>query len=173
MAEDVNSAAGQTAEPKVADLRADAPNEAAELERLLEDLGEFCRYNKVAYFLVDQRDPELTKQIDQLQDLRFVHLLLDGETVPNAGTRRHRVLLLDVAYLSFKRARQVDFEGWNDRSKRRALRLIYTKGAGASLAEEQRTESENRVRSKSLGRSMPQTMSIFDDDDVSEGAEES
>lgn len=132
IAEDVNSAAGQTAEPKIADLRADAPNEAAELESLLEDLGEFCRHNQVAYFLVDQRDPDLTKQIDQLQDLRLVHLLLDGETVPNAGSRRHRVLLLDVAYLSFKRARQVDFEGWNDRSKRRALRLIYSQGAGAS-----------------------------------------
>jgi len=88
MAEDVNSAAGQTAEPKFADLRADAPDAAAELERLLEDLGEFCRYHKVAYFMVDQRDPDLTKQIDQLQDLRFVHLLFDGETVPNAGSRR-------------------------------------------------------------------------------------
>lgn len=165
MAEDVNSAAGQTAEPKVADLRADAPNEAAELELLLEDLGEFCRYNKVAYFLVDQRDPKLTKQIDQLQDLRFVHLLLDGETVPNAGTRRHRVLLLDVAYLSFKRARQVDFEGWNDRSKRRALRLIYTKGAGAALAEEQRAETEKKAKPNRPAQPMPETMSIFGDDD--------
>jgi hypothetical protein len=131
-AEDVNSAAGQTAEPKLADLREDEPGSAADLERLLEDLGEFCRHNKVAYFMVDGRDLDLTRRIDQLQDLRFVHALFDGETVPNAGSRRHRVLLLDVAYLSFKRARGVDFEGWADRSKRRRPRLVYTTGAGAT-----------------------------------------
>ena len=49
MAEDVNSAAGQTAETKLEDLREDAPDEAHALERLLEDLAEFCRYNKAAY----------------------------------------------------------------------------------------------------------------------------
>ena len=164
MAEDVNSAAGQTAEPKVADLRTDAPDAAAELERLLEDLGEFCRLNKVAYFMVDQRDPGLTKQIDQLQDLRFVHLLFDGETVPNAGSRRHRVLLLDVAYLSFKRARQVDFEGWNDRSKRRAPRLVYARGAGASVAEAQQVRPEAKDRKPDAATpTMPETMSIFED----------
>ncbi len=169
MAEDVNSAAGQTAEPKVADLRADAPDAAAELERLLEDLGEFCRHNKVAYFMVDQRDPELTKQIDQLQDLRFVHLLFDGETVPNAGSRRHRVLLLDVAYLSFKRARQVDFEGWNDRSKRRAPRLVYAKGAGASAVEEVKAKTEiNEGKPETITPAAPETMSIFGDDDSSQ-----
>lgn len=164
MAEDVNSAAGQTAEPKVADLRADAPDAAAELERLLEDLGEFCRLNKVAYFMVDQRDPELTQQIDQLQDLRFVHLLFDGETVPNAGSRRHRVLLLDVAYLSFKRARQVDFEGWNDRSKRRAPRLVYAKGAGASAAAEQKARAEAKDgEPETPTPPMPETMLMFED----------
>lgn len=161
IAEDVNSAAGQTAEPKIADLRADAPSEAAELESLLEDLGEFCRHNKVAYFLVDQRDPDLTRQIDQLQDLRLVHLLLDGETVPNAGSRRHRVLLLDVAYLSFKRARQVDFEEWNDRSKRRALRLIYTQGAGASTPNAPKVGGKQSA-GEDAAEKMPPTLSLFE-----------
>lgn len=169
MAEDVNSAAGQTAEPKVADLRTDAPEAAAELQLLLEDLGEFCRHNKVAYFMVDQRDPELTKQIDQLQDLRFVHLLFDGETVPNAGSRRHRVLLLDVAYLSFKRARQVDFEGWNDRSKRRAPRLVYSTGAGASAVEDQKAKAESSKVKKDIPTpTMPETMPMFDDGEGSQ-----
>jgi len=138
MAEDVNSAAGQTAETKLADLREDAPTEAADLTELLEDLSEFCRHNKVGYFLVDSRDNTLVGKIDQLQDLRFVHLLYDGETLPNAGSRRHRVFLLDVAYLSFKRARQVDFEGWMDRSKRRRPLLVYTEGAGATLVAEKK-----------------------------------
>lgn len=169
MAEDVNSAAGQTAEPKLADLRADAPEAAAELQLLLEDLGEFCRHNKVAYFMVDQRDPDLTKQIDQLQDLRFVHLLFDGETVPNAGSRRHRVLLLDVAYLSFKRARQVDFEGWNDRSKRRAPRLVYSRGAGASAVEDEKAKAETKKVKKDIpAPTMPETMPMFDDGEGSQ-----
>jgi hypothetical protein len=71
------------------------------------------------------------------------------------------VLLLDVAYLSFKRARQVDFEGWNDRSKRRAPRLVYTMGAGASLVEEKNTEAEKKPDAASQ---MPETMSMFGDD---------
>ena len=96
MAEDINSAAGQTAETKLDDLREDAPADAANLERLLEDLAEFCRNNKSAYFLVDGHDEKLSSGIEQLQDLRFVHLLFDGESVPDLGSRRHKVLLLDV-----------------------------------------------------------------------------
>jgi hypothetical protein len=135
MAEDVNSAAGQTVETKLDDLREDAPSEAADLEKLLEDLAEFCRHHKAAYFMVDGRDAELSAKIDQLQDLRFVHLLFDGETVPDLGSRRHKVLLLDVAYLSARRALQVDFEGWTDRSNRRRNRLVYSEGAGGEIAE--------------------------------------
>lgn len=161
MAEDVNSAAGQTAEAKLADLREDAPLEAADLTELLEDLSEFCRHNKVGYFLVDSRDGSLVSKIDQLQDLRFVHLLYDGETLPNAGSRRHRVFLLDVAYLSFKRARQVDFEGWMDRSKRRRPLLVYTEGAGAA-----RVAEKKEPLSESKGAAAPSdghnTLSIFD-----------
>lgn len=165
MAEDVNSAAGQTAETKLDDLREDAPGAAAELERLLEDIGEFCRYNKVAYFMVDSRDQELTGQVDQLQDLRFVHLLFNGETVPNAGSRRHRVLLLDVAYLSFKRARQVDFEGWTDREKRRSTRLIYTKGAGDAAARQNAIQSSPNA--PPVEPQAEPTMSMFENEEGS------
>jgi ABC-type cobalamin/Fe3+-siderophores transport system ATPase subunit len=145
MAEDVNSAAGQTAEAKLDDLREDAPTDAAVLVALLEDLAEFCRHHKAAYFLVDGRDADLAAKIEQLQDLRFVHLLFDGETVPDFGSRRHRVLLLDVAYLSVRRALQVDFEGWTDRSKRRRRQLVYSVGAGAEIAADAR-ESAARAR---------------------------
>lgn len=143
MAEDVNLAAGQTAEPKLDDLREDAPDAAGELERLLEDLAEFCRFHKAAYFMVDGRDRDVSAKIEQLQDLRFVHLLFDGETVPDFGSRRHKVLLLDVAYLSVRRALQVDFEGWTDRSKRRRRQLVYTEGAGALTAAAAREAAAN------------------------------
>ncbi len=156
MAEDVNSAAGQTAEPKLHDLREDAPAEAAQLEVLLEDLAEFCRHHNAAYFMVDGRDAALSARIDQLQDLRFVHLLFDGETVPDFGSRRHKVLLLDVAYLSVRRALQVDFEGWTDRSKRRRRQLVYSEGAGARIATEAR---ESAARAKTAAASPPPTPS--------------
>ena len=146
MAEDVNSAAGQTAETKLEDLREDAPDEAHALERLLEDLAEFCRYNKAAYFMVDGRDGDLSAKIEQLQDLRFMHLLFDGESVPEFGSRRHKVLLLDVAYLSVRRALQVDFEGWTDRSKRRrrqlCIRTALARGIRGSETPLRTTEAD-------------------------------
>ncbi len=49
------------------------------------------------------------------------------------GSRRHKVLLLDVAYLSAQRALEVDFEGWQDRERRRRRQLVYREGAGAAL----------------------------------------
>ncbi len=168
MAEDVNSAAGQTAETKLADLREDAPTEAADLTELLEDLSEFCRHNKVGYFLVDSRDSTLVSKIDQLQDLRFVHLLYDGETLPNAGSRRHRVFLLDVAYLSFKRARQVDFEGWMDRSKRRRPLLVYSENAGAALAAEKKAAANPDVPVIQEVAGGPETLSMFDEGELDE-----
>jgi hypothetical protein len=170
MAEDVNSAAGQTAETKLADLREDAPAEAADLTELLEDLSEFCRYNKVGYFLVDSRDSNLVSKIDQLQDLRFVHLLYDGETLPNAGSRRHRVFLLDVAYLSFKRARQVDFEGWMDRSKRRRPLLVYGENAGAMLAAEKKASANPSATPEPENQAFePETIPMFYEGDVAGG----
>lgn len=66
-AEDVNSAAGQTADSKLDDLRKAAPTEAAELETLLEDLAEFCRHNKAAYFLFDGRDDSLSAKISSFR----------------------------------------------------------------------------------------------------------
>jgi energy-coupling factor transporter ATP-binding protein EcfA2 len=163
MAEDVNSAAGQTAEAKLDDLREDAPTETAELEKLLEDLAEFCRHNKAAYFLVDSQDATLAAKVDQLQDLRFVHLLFDGETVPDFGSRRHRVLLLDVAYLSVRRALQVDFEGWDDRSKRRRRNLVYSEGTGAKLAADARAQ-QSKPTTAEEATGMPPTLPLFDVD---------
>jgi hypothetical protein len=134
MAEDVNQAAGQTAPAKLNDLRQDAPDEAATLELLLADLTEFCRARKAAYFLVDNQDGGLASKIDQLQDLRFAHLLFESETVPDEGSRRHKVLLLDVSHLSAQRALEVDFEGWQARENRRRNKLVYHEGAGAERA---------------------------------------
>jgi hypothetical protein len=69
----------------------------------------------------------LSAQVDKLQHLRFAHLLSESETVPDRGSQRFNVWLLDVAELSAQRAAaHMDFLGWEDREKRRNRKLIFT-----------------------------------------------
>jgi hypothetical protein len=139
--------------PQARTCSAACRREAASLEALLADLTEFCRARKAAYFLIDNQDTGLASKIDQLQDLRFAHMLSESETVPDEGSRRHKVLLLDVSHLSAQRALEVDFEGWQDRSKRRRRQLVYHEGAGAQPLP------PNTARDDS--RSVPPNMELF------------
>ncbi|MFD8325157.1 hypothetical protein [Streptomyces lydicus] len=133
--EDVNKAAGLISPSKFDDLRKDEPAEARELENLVRQLTEFCRAKKSAYFLVATDEAELSEQINKLQHLRFTHLLVESETVPDKGSQRFNVWLLDVAELSAQRATTgMDFLKWDQRENRRNRRLIFT-APGPSVAE--------------------------------------
>lgn len=124
--EDVNKGAGTLAPSKRKDLQRDEPAEADELGNLVQKITEFCRAKKSAYFLVAADDVLLSKQVDKLQHLRFAHLLIESETIPDQGSRRFNVWLLDVAELSAQRATVgMDFLGWETRSKRRNRGLIF------------------------------------------------
>jgi len=124
--EDVNKGAGTLAPSKRKDLRRDEPAEADELDTLVQELTEFCRTKKSAYFLVATDDVNLSRQVDKLQHLRFAHLLIESETIPDQGSKRFNVWLLDVAELSAQRATVgMDFLGWENRSKRRNRSLIF------------------------------------------------
>lgn len=124
--EDVNKGAGTLAPSKRKDLQRDEPAEADELVSLVQSITEFCRAKKSAYFLVAADDVELSRQVDKLQHLRFTHLLNESETIPDQGSRRFNVWLLDVAELSAQRATVgMDFLGWENRSKRRNRGLIF------------------------------------------------
>ena len=112
---------------KFDDLKADEPTEAAELADLVRRLTEFCRARKRAYFLIAADSVKLSDQVDKLQHLRFAHLLVESETVPDQGSQRFNVWLLDVAELSSQRATPgMDFLGWEEREKRRSRKLIFT-----------------------------------------------
>jgi GTPase SAR1 family protein len=125
--EDVNKAAGSMQAAKLADLERDAPGDADRLRDLIQDLTDFCRSKKRAYFLVPTRERELSQSLEALAQLRFVHLLDESETVPQRASERFNVWLLDVAELSAQRAtQQMDFMGWEKREKRRARGLIYS-----------------------------------------------
>jgi hypothetical protein len=124
--EDVNSAAGKIAPTKLDDLRKDTPDAARAIEDRVIDLTNFCRDRKSGYFLVDTRDRVLMQDMNALQHLRFAHLLFQSETIPDRQSERFNVYLLDLAQLSYQRATEgVDFEGWADREKRRARKLVY------------------------------------------------
>ncbi|MFF6854291.1 hypothetical protein ACFY9H_02700 [Streptomyces bacillaris] len=137
--EDVNKAAGLISPTKFDDLRKDEPDEALELEKLVRQITEFCREKKSAYFLVATDEAVLSEQINKLQHLRFTHLLVESETIPDKGSQRFNVWLLDVAELSAQRATTgMDFLKWEKRENRRNRRLIFSSpdvpGTGGSLA---------------------------------------
>jgi hypothetical protein len=125
--DDVNKAAGLLSPTKFEDLRADEPDEAAALAQLVRRLTEFCRERGRAYFLIATDSAELSAQVDKLQHLRFTHLLVESETLPDQGSKRFNVWLLDVAELSAQRASaHMDFLGWEEREKRRNRKLVFT-----------------------------------------------
>lgn len=124
--EDVNRAAGVLAPAKLDDMQKDAPDEAAQLRVLINQLTDFCRRTRRAYFLVDASDRVLIDRMELLRHLRFVHLLERSETVKSVTTQRYDVWLLDVSQLAAQRAtQQMDFSGWQDREKRRSGALIF------------------------------------------------
>ena len=127
IADDVNKAAGLLSPAKFDDLEVDEPEEAAALPELVRKITEFCRERGHAYFLIAVDSVDLSAQVDKLQHLRFAHLLSESETVPDRGSQRFNVWLLDVAELSAQRAAaHMDFLGWEDREKRRNRKLIFT-----------------------------------------------
>ncbi|MFG3316080.1 hypothetical protein ACGF0C_29340 [Streptomyces albidoflavus] len=140
--EDVNKAAGLISPSKFEDLRKDEPNEAIELGKLVRQITEFCREKKSAYFLVATDEAALSEQINKLQHLRFTHLLVESETIPDKGSQRFNVWLLDVAELSAQRATTgMDFLRWEKRENRRNRRLIFspleTAGTEGTLVTQQ------------------------------------
>ena len=153
--DDVNKAAGRLSPAKFDDLKADEPDEAMALAKLVRNLTEFCRARGHAYFLIATDNIDLSVQVDKLQHLRFAHLLVESETVPDRGSQRFNVWLLDVAELSAQRAAEhMDFLGWEEREKRRNRKLIFT-GAEA-LVEPKKPKTANAKAAKSAKPDNPQ-----------------
>lgn len=131
-AEDVNSAASRTVNSKFDDLDEDASDKSSELRELVIKLTAHCRNTKAAWFLADTRDIALVENLGRLQNMRFVHLLDANESLPNLGSSRYLVYILDVSQLAAQRAVQVDFMGWTTREKRRSRKLVFNEGAIAA-----------------------------------------
>lgn len=145
IAEDVNEAAGRTVELKFRDLEEDAGDDASALKVLVVELTDHCRSTRSACFLVDFQDEERVRQLNRLQNMRFVHALDTNETLPDSKSNRYNVYLLDVSQLAAQRAWQVDFMGWTRREKRRARKLVLPSvAAPAQAADAQSTRAPRR-----------------------------
>ena len=104
IAEDVNEAAGRTVETKLNDLDVDAGDDAQTLRGLVVDITNHCRRTGSACFLADFRDEELIRQLNRLQNMRFIHSLDMNESLPDPQSSRYNVYLLDVSQLAAQTA---------------------------------------------------------------------
>lgn len=134
IAEDVNEAAGRSVETKFNDLDVDAGTDALALRDLVVEVTNHCRRTESACFLVDYREDELVRQLNRLQNMRFVHSLDMNESLPDQQSSRYNVFLLDVSQLAAQRAWQVDFMGWQKRERRRARKLVLRTSPEAEVA---------------------------------------
>lgn len=130
--EDVNKAAGLTANQKLADLAEDAGGRAGTLQTLVIELTKHCRLTGSACFLVDVADLDLINKLGRLQNMRFIHLIDSNESLPDAQSSRYMVYLLDVSQLATQRAWKVDVMNWTKRSQRRARKLVFKSMGGLS-----------------------------------------
>ena len=114
-AEDVQVAAGLRLQRKMSDLRNDAGREAPELQKRFDDLLRFVRDRETFFFLINRDSLETYwgRQIEELEDLRFVHRIMT--TRPNTGSWRGVdtvVFMVDLAAIVEKRMRKAPVEFW-------------------------------------------------------------
>jgi hypothetical protein len=106
----VNLAASDALNLKLADLERDASGPAEQLKELLDRIKNFCivQKRKNAFLAETRADDPMYKQLVQLVDLRLLHVISEGITVREAG-RKYLGLILDYGfYTGIRAARTVD-----------------------------------------------------------------
>lgn len=114
-AENIHAAAGELFDRKLTELRADAGLDAPALEARFEDILKFVRDRDTFFLLVRRDELELDwgRQIQQLEDLRFLHRIMT--TRPNTGSWRGVdtvVYMVDIPALVKNRMRKAPIEFW-------------------------------------------------------------
>ncbi|KQV24585.1 hypothetical protein ASC54_08610 [Yonghaparkia sp. Root332] len=117
-------------ERKQTDLRNDAGQDVAALDSRFADLVSFVRDRDTYFFLVKRADldSDWGRQIVQLEDLRFVHRIM--QTRPNAASMRKVdtvVFMVDIPALVDKRMQKLPVEFWKPRmsDELRKARWVY------------------------------------------------
>jgi len=134
-AEDVNLAAGGYGDMKLEEFRRDALEDQQRLEEAFGQVKEFCiNAAQANCFLLDHDSAgDHTARIDELVDLRLLHLVRSRVTVPGRAGQVYRAYLLDLSQYTGSRARRglemLDFWRTGAREQLRRISLIYDPSA--------------------------------------------
>lgn len=107
-AEDVNVAAGEHDRAKRDELRRDTLEERHQLENALSHIQNFCIDKKVNCFLVEHDAAVSTggHLLDELVDLRFVHIVASRTTVKDKPGKLYTAYMLDISQYTGERLRR-------------------------------------------------------------------
>jgi len=132
--EDVNVAAGENDSAKSEDFRRDTLDDSAPLEAEFRKIRDFClEKNNTNCFLLDKdqhgREIDL---IQELVDLKLVHLVRSRVTISGRTGRIHEAYMLDLSqYAGARKRRELEMiEFWKPSSTEslRRISLLYTPG---------------------------------------------
>lgn len=110
----VNIAASEAINSKLRDLDTDASEEAKKLQKLLDDIRDFCvkKQRRNAFLVEIKGDDPIYNKTRKLVDLRLLHVINEGITIGEAG-RKYIGLVLDYGfYTGIRAARSVDLFNW-------------------------------------------------------------
>jgi hypothetical protein len=125
--QEVNLAAGESAEFKLQQLSFEAAESVDEVRSAINTIQTFCLARRQANAFLALIDPQhpANRVLNRLADLRFIHLLHPGITTDKAGVR-YQAYLLDFSFYTGMRRRQgiteVKIEG--EGPKRERLRRL-------------------------------------------------
>jgi hypothetical protein len=132
-AEDVNLATGDYGETKQEEFKRDTLEDRIKLEEQFAEVRSFCiNQTNANCFLLDQdAKGEAVELINELVDLRLVHLVKSRETVSSGRTGKvYKAYMLDVSQYAGERKRRtlemVEFWRTGARGRLRRASLIYT-----------------------------------------------
>lgn len=150
--QDVNKAAGEAAKVKLTELEDDTSgaSDATELLANVNLMRAFClEEKKVTYFRVEFSDreghPDEYGIIQDLMDLRLIHLIDSSLSDPNEAGRRSEVYMLDLSQFSGQRLKRnlkaLDFSGGH----------LVLKSTGTSAVARVGTTATQRIGILRLG----------------------
>jgi hypothetical protein len=124
-AEDVNIAAGEHDRAKRDELRRDTEEDREQLENELNSIRTFCVENSVNCFLVEQTD--VAGLLDELVDLRFVHIVRSRTTVREQPGKLYTAYMLDISQYTGERLRRdlAMIQFWRSSELDRIRRVKY------------------------------------------------
>jgi hypothetical protein len=120
---DVNSVASEALANKQQELESDVSVDVEHLRNLMSQIQEFCiRDQRKNAFIVEIATTQPFQRIQQLVDLRLLHIINEGITIREAG-RKYLALILDYSfYIGIRAAKSVDL--FNKQTKKVAYKEL-------------------------------------------------